>query len=86
MESLDILYLTIAVAIALLTIFISITLIYLMFILRDVTKIAERVKDIAEKVDTYVTKPILLTKSVLEFLMPFIQGAEEKLSKSKKKG
>lgn len=85
MASIDILYLTIAVAIALLTIFISITLIYLMFILRDVTKIADKVKDIAEKVDTYITKPILLTRSVLEFVTPFIQGAEEKLSKKKKK-
>ncbi len=85
MASIDILYLTIAVAIALLTIFISITLIYLMFILRDVTKIADKVRDISEKIDTYITKPILLTRSVLEFVAPFIQGAEEKFGTKKKK-
>lgn len=85
MASLDILYLTLAVSISLLTVFLSITLIYLLFILRDVTKIADKVREIADKIDRYVTKPLLLTKSIVEFVAPFIQSAEERFSSRKKK-
>ena len=85
MESLDILFLTLSVCIALLTIFLSVTMIYLMFILRDVTKIADNVKDIVEKVDKYITKPILMTKSIVEFLAPFIDNAKSTVEKSKRK-
>ena len=85
MESLDILYLTLAVAVSLLTIFLSVTLIYLMFILRDITKVADSVKETVDKVNTYIAKPILLTKSVIEFVGPFIRGFEEKVTKKKGK-
>jgi predicted PurR-regulated permease PerM len=85
MESLDILYLTLSVCVTLLTVFLTITLIYLMFILRDVTKIADKAREVVDKVDRYITKPILMTKSIIEFVGPFIEGAEKKLS-SKKKG
>lgn len=84
MEALEILYLTLAVCIGLLTIFLSFTLIYLMFILRDISKIADKVKDISEKVDTYITKPILMTKGIIEFITPFIQSAESVVKKKKK--
>lgn len=84
MEALDILYLTLAVAIALLTIFLSVTLIYLMFILRDVTKIADSVKETVDKINTYIAKPILLTKSIIDFISPFIRTAEDKISRKRK--
>lgn len=85
MESLDILYLTLSVCVTLLTVFLTITLIYLMFILRDVTKIADKAREVVDKVDRYITKPILMTKSIIEFVGPFVEGAEKKLA-SKKKG
>lgn len=83
MESLDILYLTLAVAVSLLTIFLSVTLVYLMFILRDVTKIADSVKNTLDKVNTYIAKPILLTKSIIDFVGPFVRTAEQKFSKKR---
>ena len=49
METINILYLTLSVCVALLTIFLSITLIYLMFILRDVSKAIDSAKDAIEK-------------------------------------
>lgn len=85
MLPIDILYLTLSVCVAMLTIFLSITLVYLLFILRDITKISDQVKDIVQKVDTYVTKPILLTKSVIEFVAPFVRTVEEKVSTKKKR-
>lgn len=84
MESLDILYLTLSVCITLLTVFISITLVYLLFILRDVVKVTDQVKDLVEKVNTYITKPILLTKSIIEFVAPFIHSAQEKVGKKRR--
>lgn len=81
MESIDILFLTLAGCLVLVTIFLTMTLIYLMFILRDVVKVTDQVKEIVDKVNTYVTKPLLLTKSIIEFVGPFVKGAEEKLSK-----
>ncbi len=84
METINILYLTLSVCVALLTIFLSITLIYLMFILRDVSKAIDSAKDAIEKVNEYITRPILMTKSIIEFIMPFINHAEEKISGKKK--
>jgi uncharacterized membrane protein len=83
LESLDILYLTLSICIALLSIFLSITLIYLLFILRDVVKLTDQAKEVVEKVNTYITKPILMTKSIIEFITPFIQGAQERVGKKR---
>lgn len=77
MESLEILYLTLAVSVAVLTIFISITLIYLMFILRDVNKVSDQVKETVDKVNLYIAKPLVMTKHIFDFI--------EKLSEGKKK-
>lgn len=85
MESIDILYLTLSVCIALFTIFVSITLLYLLLILRDVVKIVDRAKDLMEKVDTYVTKPLLMTKRIIEFVKPFIDSAEGVVKGRRKK-
>ncbi len=84
MESLDILYLTLSVCITLLTVFLSVTLVYLLFILRDVVKVTDQVKELVDKVNTYITKPILLTKSIIEFVSPFIQGAQERVGKKRR--
>lgn len=83
MQSLDILYLTLSVCITMLTVFLSVTLIYLLFILRDVVKVTDQIKSLVEKVDTYITKPILMTKSIIEFISPFISGAQERMSRKK---
>lgn len=85
MAPLDILFLTLSVCVALVTIFLSVTLIYLMFILRDVVKVTDQVKEIVDKVNTYVAKPILLTKSIYEFVAPFLaHGSDEKSSRRRK--
>lgn len=78
MQSIDILYLTLSISVALLTIFISITLIYLMFILRDINKVSDSVKETVDKVNTYIAKPILFTKHLVEFV--------ERLLPEKKRG
>lgn len=84
MESLDILYLTLSICITIIAIFLSATLVYLLFILRDVVKIAEQVKKIVDNVNTYITKPILMTKSIIEFVTPFVRNAEERINRKRK--
>jgi len=84
MQSLDILYLTLSVCVAVSAIFLSVTLVYLMFILRDVVKISDQVKELVDKVNTYITRPIMLTKSIIEFISPFIKNAEERISRKRK--
>ena len=84
MAPLDILFLTLSVCVIIVSIFLSITMVYLLFILRDVVKVSDKIQGIVEKVDTYITKPLLLTKSIIEFVSPFVKGAEEKFSKRRK--
>lgn len=84
MVPLDILFLTLSVCVALVTIFLTVTLIYLMFILRDVVKVTDQVKTLVDKVNTYVTKPLLLTKSIIEFVGPFVKNAEERINRRRK--
>jgi uncharacterized protein YoxC len=81
MEPVDILFLTLSVSVAIVSIFLSVTLVYLLFILRDVVKVTDKVQNLVEKVDTYITKPLLLTKSIIEFLSPFVEGAKDKIKK-----
>jgi len=84
MDPTDILFLTISVCVALVSIFLSVTLIYLLFILRDVVKITDQVKGIVDNINTYITKPIMMTKSIIEFVTPFIRNAEERISRKRK--
>ena len=84
MDPTDILFLTISACVALVTLFLSVTLIYLLFILRDVVKITDQVKGIVDNVNTYITKPIMMTKSIIEFVTPFIRNAEERISRKRK--
>jgi hypothetical protein len=81
MESTDILYLTLSVCISILTVFLSITLMYLLLVLRDIVKVTDQVKEVVERVNTYITKPILMTKSIIEFVAPFIQTAQERVKR-----
>ncbi|OIP80483.1 hypothetical protein COW94_03305 [Candidatus Peregrinibacteria bacterium CG22_combo_CG10-13_8_21_14_all_44_10] len=76
---LDLLYITIAIAIALLAIFGCITLIYLILILRDANKVVASAKDTAEKVNTYVMKPINAARSLSKHIGPIIKIVEEKI-------
>ncbi len=75
----DLLYITIAIAVALLAIFGCITLIYLILILRDANKVVASAKDTAEKVNTYVMKPINAARSLSKHIGPIIKIVEEKI-------
>ena len=54
LSALDILYIILAIGVALMTIFISVLLIYSILILRDVNKATDAVKDSAERINKMI--------------------------------
>lgn len=81
-------YIVLTIAIALLTIFLCVTLIYLILILRDLSKMLEKIRDTAEKVNTFILKPVSLVSAVVDHVRPLIEDAlerrEERMSKKRK--
>lgn len=77
---LDLLYITLAIAVALVTIFLCITLVYLILILRDTNKAISAAKDTAEKINSYVMKPINALRSVGQHIGPIMEIIERKLT------
>jgi regulator of protease activity HflC (stomatin/prohibitin superfamily) len=85
LQSIDILYLCLSVSVMVMTILLAIVLVRLMSLLRDVNEVSRKMREITEKVDTFITTPILLSKRVFEFLHPFIEKAEDHFKSSRKK-
>lgn len=77
---LDLLYITLAIAVALVAIFLCITLIYLILILRDANKAVSAAKDTAEKINIYVMKPINALRSIGQHIGPIMEIIERKLA------
>lgn len=75
----DLLYITLAIAASLVTIFLCITLIYLILILRDANKVVASAKDTAEKINIYVMKPVRAVQSMGKYIGPIIKIVEKKL-------
>lgn len=85
-DSQSTLYVVLSIAVALLTVFLCVTLIYLILILRDTNKIIEKVKDTTEKINAFVIKPISMASSVMEHVRPLIEAAlHSRLEKGRKK-
>lgn len=82
--SLDVLYIALAIGFIVLVIFLSISLFYLIFILRDVSKITDKAKDTTDALSAYVLSPVKFFYGLYEKLEPLIEALVEKYSKRKK--
>jgi uncharacterized protein YoxC len=80
LTSLDILYIVLAIGIALMSIFLSILLVYSIFILRDINKATEAIKDSAERVQTMILKPLQMTHEILKYARPMVDVVEKRFS------
>lgn len=78
MDSQGTLYIVLSVAVALLTIFICVTLVYLILILRDASKMVEKIRDTTDKVNTFILKPVGLAASIVDHIRPMIENLLEK--------
>ena len=84
LTSLDILYMVLALGIALMSIFISVLLVYAIFILRDINKATEAVKDSAMLVNEFIVKPIRIGHEILKYARPVVDVVEQHMNKEKK--
>jgi len=89
MDLQSLLYIVLIASVIILTVLLSFVLIYLLFILRDVNKITETTKDTAEKINTFVLKPVMLTRELVKHARPIIEAVESRMNrhtKDSKKG
>ncbi|MBI4994037.1 hypothetical protein HZC21_00105 [Candidatus Peregrinibacteria bacterium] len=78
-------YVVLTIAIALLTIFLCVTLIYLILILRDTSKMLEKVRETVDKVNMFILKPVSLASTIVDHVRPLIEAALERREHGKKK-
>ncbi len=78
LDALDLLYIILAIAIALVAIFGSILLLYAIFILRDINKASSAVKESAERVNNLIVRPLQMTRDLVKMARPVIEVAERK--------
>lgn len=77
-DSQSTLQIILAISAAFLTIFLSVALIYVILILRDVNKMLDRVRETVEAVNTFVLKPVSLATSIVDHLRPVIESLMER--------
>lgn len=78
------LYVVLTISIALLTIFLCVTLIYLILILRDASKVIEKVRDTVDKVNSFILKPVSLAASIVDHIRPLVEAALERREKKRR--
>lgn len=78
MDALSFLYIALGVGFLLLVIFICVTLIYVMQILRDVSKITDSVSDTAERVNDYLLQPFAFLNNAAEYIKPLLDIVKHK--------
>jgi len=70
--SLDVLYISLAIGVFILAIFLCVLLLYVILILRDVVKISDKARDTMDQVNEYVMKPIVFMQSIKKFIDPIV--------------
>jgi len=83
--SADIMKMSFAIGFIVLVVFLSMTLLYVIFILRDVSKVLDDVKEVTEKVRVSVVSPLKAMNVIIEKITPYINSILEMKKKSKKK-
>ena len=78
MEPLSFLYIALGVAALLIAIFLCATLIYVIQILRDVSKITDNVSETAERVNDYIIQPFAFLNNASEYIKPLLQIVRNK--------
>lgn len=79
------LYVVLTIAIALLTIFLCVSLIYMILILRDTSKMLEKVRETVDRVNTVIIKPVNIVSSIVDHVKPLIESAIERRAQKRGK-
>jgi uncharacterized protein YggT (Ycf19 family) len=79
----DVLNMSLAIGFIVLVIFISVFFLYMILILRDVTKVVDNISEIVGKIHSTIIEPLRALDYVIEKVKPYIEMAVEKRTKSK---
>ena len=85
MDALNFLYIALGVGFLVLVVFISVCLLYVIQILRDMNKITDSVSDTATRINDYVIQPFALISQVVDQIKPIIgviQAKREQMEQS----
>ncbi|HBB02992.1 MAG: hypothetical protein WCT36_01410 [Candidatus Gracilibacteria bacterium] len=80
-SSLDVLYLALALSAIIFTIFVSITLAYIIFILRDASKVISDVEELVDKVNGILISPLKFISGLMSYVSPFLESVGKKKKK-----
>lgn len=85
MDPLAFLYISLGVGFLILVIFLCVTLMYVIQILRDISKITdnvqgtvEKVSQTAEKINGYILQPFHMMTQIMEYVKPMLDMIQEK--------
>lgn len=82
--SADIMRMSFAIGFIVLVVFLAMAILYLVFILRDVSKILDDVKDVTEKVKVSVVSPLRAMNFIIEKITPYVNQVFDMKKKGKK--
>lgn len=77
-SSLDFLYFSLAVFIILIGILLAIAIVYLIFILRDVSKTTYFLRDTMKQINDFLYTPLMIANSVIEKIGPILEAAQKR--------
>jgi uncharacterized protein YoxC len=78
MDPLSFLYIALGVAALLIAIFLCATLIYVIQILRDVSKVTDNVRETSDRVNDYLIQPFAFLSNVAEYIKPLLDTVMSK--------
>lgn len=78
MDPLSFLYIALGVGFLLMAIFVCATLIYVIQILRDVSRITDNVSETTERVNDYLVQPFAFLSNAADYLKPLLDTVKNK--------
>ena len=78
MDALAFLYIALGVGFLLLVIFLCVTLIYVIQILRDVSKISDSISETAERLNDYIVQPLSFLSNATDYVKPLVESMLKK--------
>ena len=77
-DALTFLYLALGIGFLVLVVFLCVTLVYVIRILKDFGDVADTVKDTATRVNAYVLQPFTVIKEMYDHFKPFITALQNR--------
>ncbi len=84
-DPLNLLYIVLAVVILLVGILLAIAIVYLIMILRDMSKASYLARDTIEKINEFIYKPLQMGTMILEHIKPVLENLKERGEEELKK-